>query len=158
MPEGPRLGGTFDAEVVIDPQKLAELLRSPSGPVVRRLMADGQHVKEAARQQVGVSPAGPVLKGNRRPGTLRDSIVTRLISHPNPLGFAVMVGSEDPIALIHHEGTEPHLIRARNSPVLVFWWPKIGQLMRVRYVNHPGTQPNRYLTDSLAALRRRYRG
>lgn len=159
MANPPTLGGTFQAELVLDPRKVAEVLRSPSGPVVRRLMQDGQLVKAAARRQVGVyRPPDAYAAAHRKrlPGTLRDSIVTRLIIHSGPLGVAVAVGSEDPIALLHHEGTRPHVIRARVKPQLVFYWARVGRVVAFRQVNHPGTQPNRYLTDSLAVLRRRY--
>jgi hypothetical protein len=150
-------GGSFDqTRVVIDPQKLAELLRSPQGVVMRRLFEDAEIVKQGAQRRVGVykpPPAGP--QRARPPGTLRDSIVKRVVT----LGggdLAIMVGSDDPIALWHHEGTEPHIIAARNAPRLVFYWSVAGGVVSFMQVNHPGTKPNRYLTDSLAVLRGRY--
>jgi hypothetical protein len=148
------LSGTFGGRVIIDPAKLAEFLRSPNGPAVRVLMEAGQRVKADAQRRVGVyrpPDAYSASHRQRRPGTLRDSIVTRLVADPGPVGVAVLVGSEDPIALWHHEGTQPHLIRARNKPRLVFFWPQVGHVVAFKQVNHPGTKPNRYLTDALAA-------
>jgi hypothetical protein len=90
----------------------------------------------------------------RRPGTLRDSIVKRAVTIDGE--FAVEVGTADPVGLWHHEGTKPHPIRARRAPFLVFFWAKVGRVVKFRSVNHPGTKPNRFLTDGLKALRARY--
>lgn len=148
------LGGTFSGRVVMDPGEVARLMRSPTGPVMREMLRDGQRVKAEAQRRVGVyspPPAGP--RRARAPGTLRDSIVTRLVtSGGQPF---VEVGSEDEIALWHHEGTVPHPIVPRNAKRLVFWSARAGRVVYARKVNHPGTRPNRYLTDSLSVIRRR---
>jgi hypothetical protein len=88
--------GGVDVELVIDPRKFAELMRSESGPVVRRLLEDAELVKQEAQRRVGVyqpPPAGP--ERARRPGTLRDSIVKRVVTTGNG-DVAVEVGSSDP--------------------------------------------------------------
>ena len=143
--------------VVMDPAKLAEVLRSPQGPVMRRMIQDGELVKREAQRLVGVyrpPDAYSAANRRRRPGTLRDSIVKRVVATGR--GSAVEVGSDDPIALLHHEGTVPHVIRARRKPLLVFFWRRVGHVVSFRQVNHPGTQPNRYLTNALRVLRGRY--
>lgn len=148
--------GGVDVRLVMDPRKLAELLRGTNGPVVRRLVEDAELVKLEAQRRVGVykpPPAGPTRQ--RRPGTLRDSIVKRVVTTSSG-DVAVEVGSSDEVALIHHEGTEPHVIAARLAPKLVFYWAAAGGVVAFTRVNHPGTKPNRYLTDSLAVLRSRY--
>lgn len=153
----PQLGGTFGSYVVIDPVKLAEVLRGPNGPVVRDLIEAGELVKREAQRLVGVyrpPDAYSAAHRKRRPGTLRDSIVKRVVDVDG--GPGVLVGSEDPIALWHHEGTVPHIIRARRAPLLVFFWPRVGRVVAFPRVNHPGTQPNRFLTNALAVLRHRY--
>lgn len=147
---------TADTRLVIDSQKMAELLRGTGGPVVRRLIEDGEAVKQESQRLVGVyrlPPAGP--KRARRPGTLRDSIVKRLVPG-GPSGVSIEVGSADPIALIHHEGTEAHVIAARTAPRLVFYWAKAGGVVAFPLVHHPGTRPNRFLVDALRVLRTRY--
>lgn len=155
-----RKSGTFGSYVQIDGAAMAKILASPQGPVVRRLITDGELVKREARRRVGVykppagAPAWATARGGRRPGTLRDSIVKRLAKKGDTV--VVMVGSDDPIALIHHEGTRRHMIRARRKPRLVFWSGKLGKVVRVKAVQHPGTKPNRYLTDSLQVLKGRY--
>lgn len=146
-------GPEFDATLVIDPQKLAEVLRGPNGPVVRRLLEDGDLVKQEAQRLVGVHRPDPWGRPkDRRPGTLRDSIVKRLRALGNDV--SVEVGSADRIALIHHEGTEPHDIYPRNKPRLVFWTG--GTVVYAKHVSHPGTKPNRYLLNALQVLRGRY--
>lgn len=147
---------TPDATLVIDPRKLAELLRSPSGPVYREMIEAAELVKQDAQRRVGVyhpPPEGPPR--TRRPGTLRDSIVKR-VRTDGAGNLIIEVGSDDPIALLHHEGTEPHIIAARNAPRLVFYWSVAGRVVAFTQVNHPGTRPNRYLTDALAVLNGRY--
>lgn len=146
--------GTFGSFVTIDPTKLAEFMRSPEGPVYRMLIEDGEAVKEEAKKLVGVHEPTPGERRARRPGTLRDSIVKRIgIENGLP---AVQVGSNDPIALWHHEGTEPHTIVPVNAPRLVFYWKKVGAVVSALRVSHPGTRPNRFLTNALAVLRGRH--
>lgn len=146
---------TFQGYVVLDPVKVAQLLRGPNGPVVRRLIEDGEAVRQEARRRVGVHRPDPWGRPkNRKPGQLRDSIVKRMVERN---GRPVMqVGSEDPIALWHHEGTQPHTITANKAPMLVFWTGDHSRVITTRSVQHPGTRPNRFLVDALSALRRRY--
>lgn len=150
------LRGTFGNRVTIEPVKLAEFLRSPNGPVVRRLIEDGEAVKREAQRLVGVyepPDAYSAAHRKRRPGTLRDSIVKRVVTEGGQP--AVLVGSEDPIALIHHEGTVAHTITASRAPMLVFYWRKVGHVVSFHSVNHPGTKPNRFLVNALGVLRGR---
>lgn len=143
----------FQGQLVLNPTRVAELLRGPSGPVVRRLIEDGEVVKQGARDRVGVHEPDPWGRPkDRRPGQLRDSIVKRLVERGTEV--VMQVGSEDPIALWHHEGTQPHVITPRKAPRLVFW--QAGGVRYALIVHHPGTRPNRFLTDALADLRRRY--
>lgn len=141
--------GTFGVYVVIRPAALQRLLESPTGPVTRDLLVRGERVKVRAQQLVGVHEPQAGERRGRRPGTLRDSIVKRLAR--NGKGVACIVGSEDPIALWHHEGTVPHRIVPRNARLLRF--VSGGRVVYARGVNHPGTQPNRFLTDALPAAR-----
>jgi len=136
------LGGTFGARTVIDPTKLAEWLRSPSGPVVRELLVAGDLVKAKAKTLVGIDT-----------GKLRDSIVKRMTQTPK--GPETLVGSPAEYALWHHEGTDPHVIRAKKpGGVLTFMWK--GKRVFFASVRHPGTKPNHFLTDALDVLRARY--
>lgn len=148
------------ARVVFHPQALAELLRGPNGPVVRRLLEDGEAVKDEAKRLVRVHKPVPGERRKRRPGTLRDSIVKRVVDHGGePI---VQVGSDDPITGYEHDDTPPHQIRSKGKP-LVFYWPKAGKVVAFPpfgkppgTVNHPGTTGSHFLTRALEVLRRRY--
>lgn len=147
-------GGTLGTHVTVDPRKLADFLRSPSGPLYRRMIEDGNLVKREAKRLVGYSQPDPLGRPRRKPNHLRDTIVTRMTERDG-LPY-MLVGSDDPIALLHHEGTQPHPIYASRAPFLVFWWERENRLVVTKSVNHPGTRPNRYLTNALRVLRGRY--
>jgi len=53
-------------------------------------------------------------------------------------------------ALYVSEGTRPHKITAKNKQALSFMWK--GVRITVRSVNHPGTQPNEWFTNSVKNL------
>lgn len=134
------------AEVRIDSRALADLLRGPQGPVARQIIEVAERVRQGAKQQVGYD-----TDPDRDPGVphLRDTIVKRFVTDGN--GFTVIVGSNAPHALLHHEGTRPHVIRPRTARVLRFR-PKGGTaFVFAREVHHPGTRPNRYLVDAMNA-------
>lgn len=134
----------------MDPSALADLLRSPNGPVMRGLIQDGEAVKDEARRLVRVHKPVPGERRKRRPGTIRDSINKRIVS-PG----VVMVQAADPISLIEHEGTEPHKIPAQ--PLLVFWSGKEGKVIYTQKdVDHPGTTGSKFLLRALDVLRSRY--
>lgn len=140
--------------VSVDPQAVAAFIRSPNGPVVRYFIVQGERVKQEAQRLVGVyqpPPAGPSRA--RRPGTLRDEIVKRF--KQTPTGFVIEVGVfNDPVALWHHEGTQPHIIVPRRATRLVFWSGRAGRVVYAKRVSHPGTRPNRFLVNALAVLGR----
>lgn len=62
-------------------------------------------------------------------------------------GVTGTVLADNKIALMHHNGTKPHIIRARRAETLRF--KSRGKIVYAKVVRHPGTRPNRYLTDSL---------
>lgn len=149
--------GTFGVRVVMNPTKLAELLRGPGGPVVRRLIEDAELVKIKAKEEcpVFVPPDAYTASHRQRPpGQLRNSIVKRIVTSPS--GPSALVGSDDPVSLWVHEGTVPHTITARRAPMLVFFSKRYDRLIRIKSVQHPGTKPNRFLIRALAVLRGRY--
>lgn len=129
--------------IVIDGAKLATLLRGPNGPVATEMLRRGQLVQDAAKRQIRL---GHIHGGAGRPN-LRDTLVKRVTRQPSG-DIAVIVGSDSPIALLHHEGTRAHVILPVKAKVLVFPG-RGGGVVFSQKVNHPGTAPNRYLTDSL---------
>lgn len=106
----------------------------PSGEVGRYLIRRGRLVQQAAKRQVG-----------KRTGALRASIHMR--HQRDTRGQYVWVGSTLPYALMHHEGTNPHMIFPNSAHRLVFM--SKGKLVFAHAVAHPGTLPNKYLSDNL---------
>lgn len=129
-----------ESYVLIDPVKLAGFIRANDGPVVRRMIEDGEKVKVEARRLVG-----------KRTHNLESRILKRVGDiGGNP---AVFVGVENvPYALFHHEGTRPHIIRARRANYLRFVSSRTGKVVYTKQVNHPGTKPNRFLVNALQVL------
>ena len=133
------------AQVTIDPVKLAAFFASTDGPLYRTMAENGEELKMAAQRRVHVYQGGDPRR-TRAPGTLRDSIVKRMgIRDGMPV---VEVGSDDEIALIHHEGRRG--FGPKNAPRLVFWDGNRQQVIS-RYSVGPA-EPNPYLTDAAAEL------
>lgn len=134
--------------LVTNPAGLYEVLQSPNGMVTRDLVLRATRVQLAAQQQIRIGHVhGGPTNYQGGVGNLRNSIHKRIVPSGGKSGPSVIVGSNHPIALIYHEGAKPHVIVPRQAKVLVFW---IGaKRVITRRVNHPGTQPNRYLTDNL---------
>lgn len=112
-----------------------EVLRSPQGPVFKHMMRLGNETQRYARMDVG-----------KRTGALSRSIHVQMTSAAS--GLVVRIGSDNKIALLHHEGTRPHIIRARNARALVFYMN--GNLVFAQSVRHPGTRANPYLQRGMA--------
>jgi hypothetical protein len=110
------------------------LLNNPAGPVGRSLARRGRKVLAAARMQVGVDT-----------GRLQKSL--RMTHERGARGQFVRVGSKLNYALLHHQGSRPHMITPTRSQVMVF--SKGTRVIYATSVKHPGTRANRYLTDNL---------
>lgn len=65
-------------------------------------------------------------------------------------------GSDLEHAIWVHEGTQPHQIRAARAANLNFFWRKAGRRFIGPKVNHPGQQPQPFLTDALLSVAPRY--
>ena len=134
-----------NVKIVLDGARMAELLHSPTGPFGRWMIERGELVKQAARKQAPI-----------KTGCLRGSIVKRV--EETPQGIAIRIVSDTSpcspsrksYSLYVHEGTKPHTIM--GNPTLAFFWPSGPNGPRMyffRSVQHPGTKPNRFLTDNL---------
>jgi hypothetical protein len=117
---------------------LDRFLDNPAGRVGRHMQKVGARITSAAKAQVGV-----------RSGALRASIHMRHFRDPR--GQYLWIGSNLSYARMHHEGTPPHLIRPNRAEKLRF--VSKGVLVITHLVRHPGTKPNRYLTDNLKLVR-----
>lgn len=124
-----KLGGVILYRPVLD-----YYLHNADGEVGRFLRRKGRLIMALAKQQVGVDS-----------GALRASI--KMI-HQRTMSWAqVKIGSNLDYAYMHHEGTKPHIITPRDAGILRF--SAGGRVIYTHEVNHPGTRPNRYLSDQL---------
>lgn len=88
-----------------------------------------------------------IAQSGLRTGALKADIHREWVpSRPGRL--TIRIGSNVKHALVHHEGADPHVIRARNVRVLRYI-NKHGQVVFAQSVNHPGHRANKYLTDNL---------
>lgn len=117
---------------------ILKLVNDPRGPVIPHLRRIGRVIVAAARRQVG-----------KDTGELARSIHYDL--HRYGGLPEVWIGTYNSIAYLHHEGTRPHAISARNKTFLRY--SSRGRIVYARTVMHPGTKPNRYLTDNLYLAR-----
>ncbi len=128
-----------EVRLVVDGAVMEELLHGPDGAVNRYLLGRAEIVKRAA-----------VVQCNKRTGKLSKSIVKRSVYEGRELGVRIVAAQ--PYALYVHEGTKPHIIRARNKPFLVFFWPNGptgAHVYKMKQVNHPGYKGNKFLSDNL---------
>jgi len=114
--------------------QFAELTRGKNGDVAKDLSKRAERLRLLAVRQVG-----------KDTGKLAASM--RVSKRYDPHGPVAYVGSDSRIALLHHNGTPPHPIAAKPGRMLRF--SHRGKVVYARKVMHPGTRPNRYLTDNL---------
>ena len=126
------------ATVVFRKEELDFLLNSPEGDVGRYLANKGRLITVAAKAQVGV-----------RTGALRSSIHMRHLRDSR--GQYVKIGSNLDYALLHHQGSKPHVIRPDRAKVLRF--VRGSRIIYTSSVMHPGTKANRYLSDNLKLVK-----
>lgn len=118
----------------LDEAALDRMLNSTRGEVGRHMRWIGLQILGGARTMVGVQS-----------GRLRRSLYMR---HERTLrGQYVQVGSNMSYALVHHEGSKPHVIASTSGRVLTF--RSRGRVIHARKVNHPGFRGRKYLTVPL---------
>jgi hypothetical protein len=123
---------------LMDRAKLDFELNNPQGSVGKHLKKRGRLIVAMARRQVGVDT-----------GELKASI--QMIHERVSRGQQLKIGSSLGHALAHHEGTSPHIITPRDAGFIRF--SSGGRVIYTHKVNHPGTRPNRYLSDQLWVAR-----
>lgn len=114
-----------------------DITKNPKGMVGQHLNKLGARVERLAKAQVG-----------KKTHALQRSI-NHNVSIKNR-GLVVTIGSNNKIALLHHKGARPHIITPRHAKTLRFY--SRGRIVYAKVVHHPGTKPNRYLTDNLAIV------
>lgn len=137
-----------DVRVVINIPALNQF-KSWSGPL-------GRSVERLARETVFRQKALAPKRTNK----MANSIEYRKGGNPAGSGISFQAGSWTVnYTLFMEEGTKPHKIHAKNSPYLVFFWPKVGSVVAFKSVNHPGTKPYNFLKEgTVRAIRMWERG
>ena len=118
----------------IDETAYNDLVHGRNGDVYKEIEKRAHRLQLLAIKQVGKNTGG-----------LAKSIKVTML--PSAQGPYAIVGSDHRIALIHHNGTRPHEIRPKHARMLRF--SHRGKIVYARRVMHPGTRPNRYLSDNL---------
>lgn len=114
------------------------LVNNPQGDVGRWMDDRAKAHVRAAKARVGV-----------KTGATRSSIHSRHARDAR--GQFVEISATTRSAYMHHQGTRPHVIRPNTGRVMRF--TSQGRIVYARRVLHPGTRPNRYLTDTLFVWR-----
>lgn len=109
------------------------------GLVGKHLHKTANHITQLAKLQVG-----------KKTGALRASIRFEHIAK-NAIGPAVKVGAYKHYALLHHQGTRPHLITP-NKPGGTLIFTKGARVIQTKVVRHPGTRKNEYLTTPMRTV------
>lgn len=122
-------------KVVIDRSAVKRLL-GPSGPVDAYSRAQAVKTASIARSLVGV-----------KSGKLRSSIKVTPSHRP-----AWNVIATAPYAFYHHQGTKPHDIGASVLIEAPDTWRYIGVGPQGQGKRHPGTKPNRFLTNAARSI------
>ena len=120
--------GLLDVRVVVDGVAVQRFIRTPDGPIMRRMMVVAEGVRQATLEQLDqASSSFP-----------RDFLGPTLVKRTamTDAGPRIVVGSA-------HTRTPPHVIV--GNPLLHFYWEKIGRDMTVHRVNHPGSNFSNYL-------------
>jgi hypothetical protein len=124
-------------DVKINQIKLRRILNAPTGEIGRLMRGRAEKARMHARAQVG-----------KRSGALAMSIYIDQSRYAG--GQKLSIGSNLRYAAFVHEGTRPHMIVPRGGEILRF--TQKGRVVYSRAVMHPGTRPNRFLTDSAYLL------
>lgn len=124
--------------ITFNGKKIEQIIQSPNGDVGRYLRKRGLLILSEAKAQVGV-----------KTGRLKASL--HMQHGRSGPGQFVKIGSPLNYALAHHEGTRPHVITPNRKEYLRF--SSKGRVVYSRVVMHPGTKPNKYLTDNLYLIR-----
>jgi hypothetical protein len=116
-------------------------LNTRAGGLWKWLEVKGDIATANAKSQVG-----------NKTGKLRRSI--KMVHRGDKSGQTLHIGSTVKYAYMHHEGTRPHLIVPKDlDGRLVFFSRNQRRVVVVKSVKHPGTKPNRYLSDQLRLFR-----
>lgn len=129
--------------------------RESANETIRELERGIERVTATAAQE-GADEARKVGQFQDRTGQLRRNIAAfRVSGGPRQSSWEVLAAT--PYAQFVEAGTKPHQIHARSAPYLVFYWPKVGRVVRFTRVNHPGSRPYPFMGPGLLKAERSMR-
>ena len=143
------------AYTTLDPLAMHWMLEGPDGPVMVDTLERGERIKNCAASWVWSSRVrggpGSDSKGLRDSG---DAFIGAAPTGADTVPGGTVCGVvrfAKSYATFYNDGTRPHQIRAKNAPMLVFYWAKVGHVVAFPKVNHPGTKPTHFLSGALIA-------
>ena len=126
---------TVSTSFALDRSRVERLLRLPGGLVYRNMERRVRRVEAEAIR--------------RAPGSMGRTIRAQIQRGPGG-EFRGVINVRHPAALYVTGGTRPHRIVPRR-PGGVLRFTVGGQVVYARYVNPPGTKPNRFLIEAWRA-------
>lgn len=133
---------------IVDEAALDEVLHSAFGPIQRAMFAEAEDIRLHAASKIPRGERGPYT--HQGPHMADQSLVEDTAVAGLP---AFLIAFESDHAAFYNFGTRPHEIRARNAPMLVFKWPKVGPgLFRFKKINHPGTDAHPFLNETVLEM------
>jgi hypothetical protein len=126
----------------INTRVLDRVLNNPKGELGVELYKRAKRMARHAKNQAPIG-SGPTA------GRLKRSI--KVYRHERyTKGQTIRIGTSVSYAPYVHEGTRPHLILPKNPAGALKFVPKGGTMVIVtKRVKHPGSRPNRFLTDNV---------
>lgn len=119
----------------VDEAGVRELFQKRGEPVRDHVESLAKRTTVLAKRYVG-----------KRTGALAASIGYHVVNGALG-GVEAYVEASNRIALLHHEGSRPHIILPRHGRTLRI--KQGGRVVYVQMVRHPGTKPNPYLVTAL---------
>ncbi len=138
------VGGGVRVILVPDPIAINKMLSGRSGDLKRVMAGFAGRATVKARQYAGQRLNSPLTAPGRRTGNYERSIHA---SFPRPDEFRLQADVDYAAAL--EKGARPHIIRAKNAPMLKFYWQRAGRWHQDIDVFHPGNRPYKILTDAV---------
>jgi|15BtaG_2_1085339.scaffolds.fasta_scaffold01283_3 HK97 gp10 family phage protein len=84
-----------------------------------------------------------------RTGALKRSITAKVTRRKGLDSFATLSTNDNKYASFVEFGTRPHVINAKRSPLLKFYWEEQGKWFTGKSVNHPGAPAQPFLVSAV---------
>lgn len=122
-------------QIRIDQVAVRNMFRSPTGPVGRRLVAQGKAIERLAKEKA---------TKHHMEGWVHSAPL------PSLYGVNILVYCDHPAAIFVLKGTKPHVIMSHGS------WPLRNRRTGVVFgprVSHPGYRGDNFLTQAMLEAR-----